>query len=157
MDANNSSVRILIADDSELMRTGMCSLLQEQSGWIVCGEATDGREAVEKAIALKPDVILVDISMPHLNGFEVARRIHELAPDSEIVIVTEQDSLSLAQLPAQPGVRGYVMKSRIAKALIPAIEAASKHQALPNPALSEEKRSLEGLSVSATAGSQKSR
>ena len=64
MDANNSSVRILIADDSELMRTGMCSLLQSQSGWIVCGEATDGREAVEKAVTLKPDVVLVQKSEP---------------------------------------------------------------------------------------------
>ena len=151
MDANNSSVRILIADDSELMRTGMCSLLQSQSGWIVCGEATDGREAVEKAVTLKPDVVLVDISMPRLNGLEVARRIHEQVPDSEMLIVTEMDSRSLAHLPSQPGVRGYVMKSRIAKDLIPAIEAASKHQALPSSVFSEQKLSLAGLSVSAAA------
>ena len=131
MHANNSSVRILIADDSELMRTGMCSLLRSQSGWIVCGEATDGRDAVEKAVALKPDIVLVDISMPHLNGLEVARRIHEQAPDSEILIVTELDSRSLGHLPSQPGVRGYIMKSRITRDLIPAIEAASRHQSLP--------------------------
>ena len=131
MHANNSSVRILIADDSELMRTGMCSLLRSQPGWIVCGEATDGIDAVEKAIALKPDIVLVDISMPHWNGLEVARRIHKQVPDSEILIVTELDSRSLRHLPSQPGVRGYVMKSRITRDLIPAIEAASRHQALP--------------------------
>jgi len=131
MHANNSPIRILIADDSELMRTGMRSLLGTQSGWIVCGGATDGRDAVEKAVALKPDIVLVDISMPHLNGLEVARRIHEQAPDSEILVVTELDSRSLAHLSPQPGVLGYVMKSRIARDLIPAIEAASRHQPLP--------------------------
>ena len=151
MPANNVSVRILIADDSELMRTGMRSLMLSQSEWIVCGEATDGIDAVEKAIALKPDVVLVDISMPHLNGLEVARRIHAQVPECEILIVTEQDSRSLAHLPAQPGVRGYVMKSRITRDLIPAIEAASKHQEPPNPALSEEKLSFKGLPVPAAA------
>jgi DNA-binding NarL/FixJ family response regulator len=134
MHANNSPIRILIADDSELMRTGMRSLLGTQSGWIVCGEATDGRDAVEKAVALKPDIVLVDISMPHRNGLEVARRIHEQAPDSEILIVTELDSRSLAHLSPHLGVRGYVMKSRIARDLIPAIEAASRHQPLPDSA-----------------------
>src|ERR1700719_2699679 len=118
MPANNVSVRILIADDSELMRTGMRSLMLSQSEWIVCGEAADGIDAVEKAAALKPDVVLVDISMPHLNGLEVARRIHEQVPDSEILIVTEMDSRSLGHMPAQPGVRGYVMKSRITRDLI---------------------------------------
>ena len=151
MPANNVSVRILIADDSELMRTGMRSLLQSQSAWVVCGEATDGRDAVEKAVALGPDVVLVDISMPHLNGLEVAKRIHERVPGSEILIVTELDSRSLGHLPAQPGVRGYVMKSRITRDLVPAIEAASKHQALPNPALSQEQVSSERLSVPAAA------
>lgn len=148
MRANDSSVRILIADDSELMRSGMRSLLRLQSGWVVCGEAVDGKDAVEKAVALKADVVLADISMPHWNGLEVAKRIHAQAPDSEILIVTEMDSRSLAHLPTQPGVRGYVLKSRITRDLIPAIEAASKHQALPRPALSEENVSLEGLSAS---------
>ena len=154
MHANNSSIRILIADDSELMRVGMRSLMQSQSEWIVCGEAADGKDAVDKAVALKPDVVLVDISMPHWNGLEVARRIHEQLPDSEILIVTEMDSGSLAHLSPQPGVRGYVLKSRITRDLIPAIEAASKHQAPPRPAVSEEKPSLEGLSASAAASSK---
>jgi DNA-binding NarL/FixJ family response regulator len=149
MHANDSSVRILIADDSELMRNGIRSLLRLQSGWVVCGEAVDGKDAVEKAAALKADVVLVDISMPHWNGLEVARRIREQAPDSEIIIVTEMDSRSLAHLSAQPGVRGYVLKSRITRDLIPAIEAASKHQDPPRPVRSEEKPSFEGLSAPA--------
>ncbi len=115
MTTNDSLVRILVADDSELM-------------WIVCGEGTDGKEAFEKAIQLNPDVILIDVSMPRLNGFEAAKRIHEQVPDSEILIVTEHDSRTLAALPSQPGVRGYVVKSRISVDLIRAVEAASKHQ-----------------------------
>ena len=121
-------VRILVADDSELIRSGLCSVLQSRAGWIVCGEARDGKEALEKAIQLKPDVILVDVSMPHLNGFAAARCIHEQVPSSEILIVTEHDSRTLASLPSQPGVRGYVVKSRISVDLIHAVEAASKHQ-----------------------------
>jgi DNA-binding NarL/FixJ family response regulator len=128
MTTKDSVVRILVADDSDLIRSGLCSVLQSRAGWVVCGEATDGKEALEKAIRLKPDVILVDISMPHLNGFEVARCIHEQLPDSEVLIVTEHDSRTLAALPSQPGVRGYVMKSRVSFDLIQAVEAASKHQ-----------------------------
>ncbi len=118
MDIKDSLIRILVADDNEPMRRGLCSLLQEHPGWLVCGEATDGRDAVEKAIRLKPNVILVDVSMPDLNGFEVARRIHEQLPDSRTVIVTEHDSRSFAHIEPQPGVRGYVMKSRASRDLI---------------------------------------
>lgn len=126
----NRAVRILVSDDNELIRNSLRSVLQSRAGWIICGEATDGKDALEKAIDLKPDVILIDISMPHLNGFEAAACIHEQVPDAEILIVTEHDSRTIAHLPCQPGVRGYVVKSRIESDLIPAIEAASKHQPL---------------------------
>jgi two-component system, NarL family, response regulator NreC len=72
-------------------------------GWVVCGQAVDGRDAVEKAIAVKPDMILVDVSMPHLNGFEVARCVHELVPDCGILVGTEQDPHFMALLSPQPG------------------------------------------------------
>lgn len=90
----------------------------------------DGEDALEKAIKLKPDVVLVDMSMPHLNGFEVSARIHEQIPKTEILIVTEHDARTLAHIPSQPGVRGYVLKSRIERDLIPAVEAASQHRPL---------------------------
>ena len=135
MDTTDTSVRILVADDNEKIRSGVCSLLHSHSSWIVCGEARDGRDAVEKAIELQPDVILVDVSMPHLNGFEVARCIHERVPQSEILIVTEHDSRSLAHIPSQPGVRGYVLKSRLSFDLDSAVDAASKHQALSRVAV----------------------
>lgn len=130
----NSDIRILVADDNAMMRSGLCSLLKSHPGWIVCGEAIDGRDAVQKAVELRPDVILVDVSMPHLNGIETARCIHEKVPEAEILIVTEQDSHSLAHMPQQPGVRGYVMKSRLGRDLSSAVEAASKHQPLSSSA-----------------------
>lgn len=130
-----NSLRILVADDNETIRNGLCSALQARSGWIVCGHAVDGMDAVQKAVDLKPDVILVDVSMPGLNGFEAAGCIHEQVPSAEILIVTEHDSRTLDLLPPQPGVRGYVAKSRLQHDLIPAVEAASKHQAVANPAV----------------------
>lgn len=104
-------------------------------GWVVCGRAVDGTDAVQKAIDLKPDVVLVDVSMPGLNGFEAAEFIFEKIPNAEILIVTEHDYRTLELLPPQPGVRGYVAKSRIEHDLIPAIEAASKHRVVPHSAI----------------------
>jgi DNA-binding NarL/FixJ family response regulator len=131
MTTNNSSIRILIADDNELMRSGLRSLLlQEERGWLICGEAKNGTEAVSEAIRLNPDVILVDISMPDMNGFEVASCIHERLPSSEILIVTEHDSRSFAHVGTQVGIRGYVMKSRAGRDLVSAVEAASEHRPL---------------------------
>lgn len=129
-----SSLRILVADDNEKIRNGMCLALEALSGWIVCGRAVDGMDAVEKAVDLKPDVVLVDVSMPGLNGFEAAECIHQRVPSAEILIVTEHDSRTMEHLPPQPGVRGYVIKSRLEHDLIPAVEAASKHQPLSSTA-----------------------
>lgn len=130
-----NSLRILVADDNEHIRNGLCSALEGRSGWIVCGRAVDGLDAVQKAVDLKPDVVLVDVSMPGLNGFEAAESIHERVPDAEVLIVTEHDSKTLELLPPQPGVRGYVVKSRLQHDLIPAVEAASKHQVVSNSAV----------------------
>jgi two-component system response regulator NreC len=124
------SLRILVADDNEKIRNGLCSILEARSGWVVCGRAIDGPDAVQKAVELKPDIVLVDVSMPGLNGFETAEHIHKRIPKAEILIVTEHDSRALEHLPPQPGVRGYVVKSRLEHDLIPAIEAASRHQTI---------------------------
>lgn len=127
-----NSLRILVADDNEKIRNGICSILETRLGWVVCDRAVDGRDAVQKALDLKPDVVLVDVSMPGLNGFEAAGCIHEQLPDAEILIVTEHDSKTLEHLPPQPGVRGYVVKSRLKHDLIPPVEAASKHRRVFN-------------------------
>lgn len=124
MTTNNRSKRILIADDNDMIRSGMCSLLQSREGWTVCGEAENGTDAIQKAIELQPDVILLDVSMPQLNGFEAAERIHKRLPSSKILVVTEHDAKILEKLPPRPGVSGYIMKSRLDCDLISAVEAA---------------------------------
>lgn len=123
----SSALRILVADDNEDIRNGICDTLESRPGWTVCGRAVDGREAVRKAVDLKPDVILLDISMPGLNGFAAAGCIHEELPDAEILIVTGHDSKALKHIPTQAGVRGYLEKSRLHEDLVRTVEAASKH------------------------------
>jgi CheY-like chemotaxis protein len=123
-----SEVRILIADDSLTVRTGLKMLLELHPEWQVCGEAEDGRDAVKKAAELHPDVILLDISMPAMDGLTAAELIRRDAPEAEILIVTHFESLDLARYAAQAGVRGYIAKSRIATDLERAIKAAAQHQ-----------------------------
>jgi DNA-binding NarL/FixJ family response regulator len=123
-----SEVRILIADDSLTVRTGLKMLLELHPEWTVCGEAEDGRDAVKKAAELQPDVILLDISMPAMDGLTAAELIRRDAPQTEILIVTHFESLDLARYAAQTGVRGYIAKSRIATDLEKAIKAAAQHQ-----------------------------
>ena len=83
--------RIFIADDHEVVRKGLISLLEAQPGWEVCGEAGDGREAVEKASELKPDITILDIGMPSLNGLEATRQILKVNPDAKILVLTLHD------------------------------------------------------------------
>lgn len=127
-----NALRILVADDNEMIRKALCFVLKSRPGWDICGVALDGTDALRKALELKPDVILLDISMPGLNGFEAAGRIHEQVPDAEILIVTEYDSKTLDLVPREHGIRGCVVKSRIQRDLIPAVEAASNHQSTSN-------------------------
>jgi len=121
-------VRILIADDNPAVRTGLKLLLQFHPEWTVCGEAVDGREAVQKAAALQPDIILLDIFMPMMDGLTAAELIHRDSPNAEILIVTHFESLDLARYAAQTGARAYISKSRIATDLEKAIAAAAQHQ-----------------------------
>ena len=116
-------VRILIADDHEIVRQGMRSLFSLRSNWEVCGEAVDGREAVEKAKALKPDVILLDISMPFLNGLETARVIRREVPQTRILIVSQHDSAHMRPKALEAGARGYVAKSDLSRDLLTAVES----------------------------------
>ena len=103
------NLRILIADDHDLMRRGVRSLLQSHPGWEICGEAHTGREAVSKAEELKPDVVILDISMPDLNGVEAARRIRTAAPAAEILILSVHYSDQLIREILEAGVRGYLI------------------------------------------------
>ena len=115
--------RILIAEDNERFRTFLRTLPEQRhDGWSVCGVAKNGDEAVQKAIELKPDVILLDIEMPKLDGLSACRLIREKVPPSEILILTVYESLDLARIAAESGAWGYVSKSSSSR-LISAIEA----------------------------------
>lgn len=117
------SFRILIADDEPHIRGLIRQLVEHHEGWDVCGEASDGLEAIEKAGALAPDLVLLDVSMPKLDGLSAAPRIMEASPQSGILVLTLHQSLDMARMAATAGAAAYVAKSVASKELVPAIEA----------------------------------
>ncbi len=116
------NLRILIADDHDLMRRGLKALVESHPGWQVCDEAHTGREAIAKSEATKPDVVILDISMPELNGLEAARGIRKASPSTEILILSIHYSDQLIREILGAGVRGYIMKSDSDRDLIIALE-----------------------------------
>jgi DNA-binding NarL/FixJ family response regulator len=123
-------LRILIVDDNDLIRNSLRQFLPTCGNWAICGEATDGIEAVEKAAELKPDVILMDITMPRLNGLEATRLIREKVPQCEVVVLSQYPAHVFGAFAISAGAQAYVEKSKIATALCPAVEAASRHERL---------------------------
>jgi DNA-binding NarL/FixJ family response regulator len=121
-------LRILVADDHEVVRRGVCALLEAHPDWRICAEAAEGREAVEKATLLRPDVVILDVGMPGLNGLEAARRIREASPPSEVLILTMHESEQIIREVVTVGARGYVLKSDAGRDLVKAVEAISQHK-----------------------------
>jgi DNA-binding NarL/FixJ family response regulator len=117
------SFRILVADDHEVVRRGLAALLLSQPDWEVCGEAADGREAVDRAQQLKPDVVILDIGMPSLNGLEATRHILKNQPQTKILILTLHDSDQVVREVLNAGARGFLLKSDAARDLVAAVEA----------------------------------
>ena len=130
-------LRILIADDHDLMRRGIKTLLQTHAGWEVCGEAQTGREAVSQTEELKPDIVILDISMPDLNGLEAARRIRKASPTTEVLILSLHFSDQLIREMVEAGVRGYIVKSDSDRDLIVAVETLAKHKPFFTPRATE--------------------
>src|SRR4030088_1299649 len=110
--------RILVADDHEVVRRGLCALLRNQPEWEVCGEAKDGRDAVEKVLALKPEVVILDIGMPNLNGLQATRQILKANPQVKVLILTLHDSDQVLQEVLIAGVRGFLQHSDAARAMV---------------------------------------
>jgi len=123
-----TSLRLLVVDDHAVVRRGVRALLQSQPGWEICGEATNGEEAVRKAADLKPDIVVLDISLPGLNGLEATSRILKESPESEVLILTMHHSEELAQQVIKAGARGYVLKSDADQSLIAAVDKLRHHQ-----------------------------
>jgi DNA-binding NarL/FixJ family response regulator len=123
------ALRILIADDHYVVRHGLRSLLESRSGWEVCGEACNGREAVELSMQLKPEVVIIDISMPGMTGLEATRHILKANPRTQVVVLTMHESEELLREVLDAGARGYVLKTDKGRELISAIEAVRNNNA----------------------------
>ena len=122
------SLRILLADDHELVRQGLRTLIEGHAGWQVCGEATTGREAVAKTRELKPDIVVMDFTMPELNGMEATRQIRAALPRTQVLILTMHESEELVREVLAAGARGYVLKSDAGRALVDALNALADHK-----------------------------
>lgn len=122
-------LRILFADDHAVVRRGLKSLVEAQPGLKVVAEAANGVEAVKKAVRLKPDVAILDINMPSMNGLEAARRIRAVLPKTEVLILTVHDSAQIVDEVLESGARGWVLKSEAEEDLVQAIHALGEHKA----------------------------
>jgi DNA-binding NarL/FixJ family response regulator len=130
-------LRILVADDHEIVRRGLVSLLKSHAGWEVCAEAQDGRQAVERAKELKPDVVILDIGMPNLNGLEAARQMLRDSPHSKVLILTITDADEMVRAVLDAGARGFVLKSDAARDLLAAVEALQSNKTFFTSRVSE--------------------
>jgi DNA-binding NarL/FixJ family response regulator len=131
------SLRILVVDDHAVVRRGVRSLLESHEGWEVCGEATTGRDAVEQSRRLRPDVVVMDLSLPGLNGLDATRQILKDAPDTEVLVLTMHRSEELARDVLQAGARGYVLKSDADANLIMAVDSLRQHKPFLTPTVTE--------------------
>src|SRR2546423_12344845 len=131
------SLRLFLADDHEIVRFGLRNLLESQLGWTVVGEAADGREAVEKVLLLEPDVTLLDISMPNLNGLEAARQIRKSGCPTKILMLSVHDSPEIIRQVIDSGARGYLLKSDAMRDLIAAVDAVHANKTFFTPLVAQ--------------------
>lgn len=132
-----SAVRILIADDHEIVRRGLRALLEAQPEWEVVAEAVTGRDALEKAKQTTPDVAIVDVGMPELNGLETTRQLLKALPQTEVLILTMHENEQIVREVLDAGARGYVLKSDAGRDLVTAVEALCQHRTFFSSQISE--------------------
>lgn len=126
--ASSTALKILIVDDHDILRRGLKELLNAKPGWEVCAEAKTGKEAVALAEELKPHIVVMDISMPDLNGLEAARRIHKALPKAGILILTMHFSDQLVREVIETGARGYILKSDADRDLVAAVDCIANRR-----------------------------
>ena len=132
-----SATRILLVDDHDVVRQGIRALLEHHSGWEICGEAGSGRVGVEMARTLTPDIVILDIGLPDLNGVDAARHIRQALPHTEVLVLTMHESEALMHQALQAGVRGYVLKSNASRELLNALEALRQHKPYLTPQVAD--------------------
>ncbi len=137
MAKNKNTLRIVVADDHELVRRGIRDLLQAQRGWRVVGEAAGGREAVQMARKLEPDVAILDITMPDMDGLEATRQIREVANKTRVLILTMHESDQMVRRVLEAGALGYVLKSDMAMQLVHAAKDVANGKISLTPKVSE--------------------
>ena len=121
LEEHTRQVRVLIADDHEAVRRGIRSLVSSRSDWSICGEAVDGVDAVDKIKELRPDIVLMDISMPRMDGVHATRIVREEVPESRVIIVSQNDPAIARQQASESGAADFVTKGTLARDLLPAI------------------------------------
>lgn len=130
-------LRILIADDHELVRRGARGVLHSHRRWRVVGEAVNGREAVQKAVDLKPDLAVVDLSMPDLDGIEAVRQIRKAVPTTKVLVLTMHESDRMVQRALDAGAHAYILKSDLTESLVKAVKVAASGKPFLTPRVSE--------------------
>jgi DNA-binding NarL/FixJ family response regulator len=136
-------IRILLADDHDVVRRGLSALLANRPDWQVVGEAQNGREAVSLAVKLKPHVAVLDLSMPELNGLEATRQIRKEVPETEVLVFSMYESEQFVRDLLAAGARGYVLKSDVTTQLLIAVETVARHKPFFTSEVAE--RVLEGF------------
>jgi DNA-binding NarL/FixJ family response regulator len=126
MTKDTEELRILVADDHALMRRGIRTLLDDQRGWTVVAEARNGREAVDQAKRLKPDIAILDVTMPELDGLEATRQLRETVPNTKVLILTMHESRQMVRRLLEAGASGYVLKSDFPRSLVDALRSVSR-------------------------------
>ena len=137
MTTTSTPLRILIADDHDVMREGTRAVIERHPGWEVCGIAATGREAVNQALALEPDIVIMDMTMPELNGLDAAVQIKRRLPKTEILIFTGNASDQLIREVFEAGVKSFINKAETHKYLVDAIESLSRHKPFFTDSVSE--------------------
>lgn len=153
LESGMNNLKILVVDDHDIIRRGLRDLLTARAGWEICGEAKTGNEAVTLSEQLKPDVIVMDISMPDLNGMEAARRIHKILPKTGILILTMHFSDQLVRDVVEAGARGYILKSDADRELVTAVDSLANRRTFFTPRASE--MLLDGFSRQVTGADLK--
>jgi two-component system, NarL family, response regulator NreC len=130
-------LRILIADDHEVVREGMRTLIEHEPGWQVCGTATNGQEAVETAKKVKPEVVVLDMTMPELDGLEALRQIKRVLPNTEVVVFSVHHSEKVIEQLFDAGAKSYIQKSDAGRHLVAAIKSLAEHKPFFTPEVSK--------------------